>query len=211
MNNLTIAVKLASGFQIKPYQDKFFAEALVELPPVKDSDPPAQFKAITWQAEQIQKVNPQQGAHIILDGRLKISKDQATKAISVTLSFYRFAILSGPAQINTLAIVGRAGQDPEIKYFESGNSITSLTLAVNRKSKEDQPDWFSVELWNKPGQIVSDYVRKGHQLGVVGSLTFQHWNDRTTGGARCKPVLNGQEITLLRSQQERQEPSYEGF
>lgn len=214
MNNLAIAVKLASGFQIKRYQDKgqdkFFAEALVLLPPTKDSDPPTQFKAITWQAEKIQQSNPQPGSHLLLTGRIKIDKDQATKAHSVVLSFYHFAVLAGPSQVNSLCIIGRAGQDPDIKYFESGKSVCTLSLAVNRKSKDDVPDWFPVELWNKPGQIVADYVRKGNLLGVTGSLEFEHWTDRATGVPRSKPVAKGQDITLLRVQGQTQEED-EGF
>lgn len=53
--------------------------------------------------------------------------------------------------LNVVNIVGRAGKDPEIRYFESGSVKCNLTLAVNRPtSKEDEPDWFNLEIWEKP-------------------------------------------------------------
>ncbi|WP_438612387.1 single-stranded DNA-binding protein [Laspinema palackyanum] len=47
--------------------------------------------------------------------------------------------------LNVVTLVGRAGQDPDVKYFESGDVICTLTLAVKRFSrKSDGPDWFNL-------------------------------------------------------------------
>ena len=76
----------------------------------------------------------------------------------------------------------RVGGDPDVKYFESGTVKCSLTLAVNRRTKNsDQPDWFNLEIWGKTAQIAADYVRKGSLIGVTGSLKFDRWQDRNTG------------------------------
>jgi len=47
--------------------------------------------------------------------------------------------------LNVVNLIGRAGRDPEIKYFESGKVLCTLTLAVNRRSKDDEPDWFNLK------------------------------------------------------------------
>ena len=54
--------------------------------------------------------------------------------------------------VNSVTLVGRAGRDPEVRYFESGSMVANLTMAVNRRSRDDEPDWFNLEIWGKqPG------------------------------------------------------------
>ena len=52
--------------------------------------------------------------------------------------------------VNSVTLVGRAGRDPEVRYFESGSMVANLTMAVNRRSRDDEPDWFNLEIWGKP-------------------------------------------------------------
>jgi single-strand DNA-binding protein len=66
--------------------------------------------------------------------------------------------------VNSITLVGRAGRDPEVRYFESGSMVANLTLAVNRRSSGDEPDWFNLEIWGKQAQVAADYVRKGSLL-----------------------------------------------
>ncbi len=51
--------------------------------------------------------------------------------------------------LNQINLVGRLGKDPEVHYFDSGNALAKLTLAVNRNNRDDAPDWFDLELWNR--------------------------------------------------------------
>ena len=72
--------------------------------------------------------------------------------------------------INIVTLVGRVGGDPDIKYFESGTVKCRLTLAVNRRSRNsDEPDWFTLELWDKTAEVAGNYVRKG---SLIGSQRF---------------------------------------
>lgn len=105
--------------------------------------------------------------------------------------------------LNTVTLVGRAGRDPEVKYFESGSVVCKLTLAVDRRRKNsDEPDWFDLEIWGKTAQVAADYVRKGGMIGVSGSLKFDYWKDRTTGADRCKPVVKVDRLELLGSKRD---------
>jgi len=67
--------------------------------------------------------------------------------------------------VNSITLVGRAGRDPEVRYFESGSMVANLTMAVNRRSNNDEPDWFNLEIWGKQAQVAADYVRKGSLPG----------------------------------------------
>ncbi|NER34484.1 MAG: single-stranded DNA-binding protein [Oscillatoria sp. SIO1A7] len=116
--------------------------------------------------------------------------------------------------LNAIHLVGRAGRDPEIKYLSSGKAVCNLTLAVNRRSKNDQPDWFDLEFWDRTAEIAHNYVRKGNLIGIQGSLKFDRWTDRSTGAPRSKPVIRVERLDLLGSkkdaEQARQEYSQGG-
>lgn len=105
--------------------------------------------------------------------------------------------------VNVVTLVGRVGGDPDVKYFESGSVVCNLTLAVRRRSsRDDQPDWFNLELWGKNAEIAANYVRKGSLIGISGSLKLEHWQDRNTGAARSKPVIRVDRLDLLGSRRD---------
>ncbi|WP_017319254.1 single-stranded DNA-binding protein [Mastigocladopsis repens] len=105
--------------------------------------------------------------------------------------------------INIVTLIGRVGTDPDMKYFESGSVKCKLTLAVNRRTRDgDHTDWFNLELWGKTAQVAGDYVRKGKQIAVKGSLKFDTWSDRTTGANRSTPVIIVDQLQLLGSKRE---------
>ncbi len=105
--------------------------------------------------------------------------------------------------INVVHLVGRVGGDPDVKYFESGKVKCRLTLAVRKRSRNsDEPDWFTLEMWDKTAQIAADYVRKGAQIGITGSLKFDRWQDRTTGANRSLPIIRVDQLDLLGSKRD---------
>lgn len=82
--------------------------------------------------------------------------------------------------INSVVVVGRVGQDPEMKYFESGKVKTTFSVAVNRWAKDgEKTDWFSIELWDKNAEVAGEYVKKGRLVGVEGRLAVSKWTDNT--------------------------------
>jgi single-strand DNA-binding protein len=105
--------------------------------------------------------------------------------------------------LNIVHLVGRAGSEPDVKYFESGSIKCNLTLAVNRRtSKSDEPDWFNLEIWGKTAEIAANYVRKGSLIGIQGVLKIETWSDRTTGANRSKPVIKVDRLDLLGSKRD---------
>ena len=104
--------------------------------------------------------------------------------------------------INSVTLVGRAGRDPEVKYFESGSVVANLTMAVNRRNKNDEPDWFNLEIWGKQAQVAADYVKKGSLIGITGSFKLDSWKDRNTGESRNKPVVRVDRLELLGSKRD---------
>lgn len=105
--------------------------------------------------------------------------------------------------INLVNLVGRAGRDPEVRYFESGTVLCTLTLAVNRRSsRTDTPDWFNLKFWGKTAEIAANYVKKGSLIGIQGSLEIETWTDRNTGVNRSSPVIRVDRLDLLGSKRD---------
>ena len=101
--------------------------------------------------------------------------------------------------MNNVVLVGRAGQDPEMKYFESGKVKTSFSVAVNRwdsKSKGEVTDWFNVELWDKIAEVAGEYVKKGKLVAIDGRLAVSKWQD-PSGAQRERFLVRANNLRLL--------------
>ena len=107
--------------------------------------------------------------------------------------------------MNTATIIGRAGQDAEIKYFESGKVKTTFSLAVGRwdsKTKEEVTDWYNIEVWDKQAEFAGEYVKKGMQVAVDGRIAQNRWTDKATGNERENFLVVATSIRLLGSKRD---------
>jgi single-strand DNA-binding protein len=101
--------------------------------------------------------------------------------------------------INKVMLVGRAGQEPEIKYFESGAVKASISVAVRPPYKSEQALWFDVVAWGNQAEVIANYVKKGTQIAIIGEIGFDRWADKNSGVMRQKPVITINSIELLGS------------
>ncbi|MBL7184610.1 MAG: single-stranded DNA-binding protein [Anaerolineae bacterium] len=83
-------------------------------------------------------------------------------------------------------IIGRLGQDPEMRYTPSGKPVTSFSVATSRKwtdqegQQQERTTWFRVSVWDRQAETCNQYLVKGQQVFVEGQLT----SDPETGGPR---------------------------
>ena len=106
---------------------------------------------------------------------------------------------------NTLIYVSGRGivlQEPSVVALDLERGTT---MAVNRRSRDDEPDWFNLEIWGKQAQVAADYVKKGSLLGIIGSFKLDRWTDRASGEERSKPVVRVDRLELLGSKRDNQE------
>lgn len=106
--------------------------------------------------------------------------------------------------INSVVLVGRAGQDPEMKYFESGKVKTSFSIAVNRwdsREKKEVPDWFNIELWDKNAEVAGEYVKKGRMVAIDGRLAIDKWTAKD-GSERERAIVRANNLRLLGGRKE---------
>jgi single-strand DNA-binding protein len=87
---------------------------------------------------------------------------------------------------HTIIIVGNLGRDPEMRYTPSGQAVTNLSVATNRKytgsdgQQVKETTWFRVSVWGKQAETVSQYLKKGSSVLVEGRLV----PDPATGGPK---------------------------
>ena len=106
--------------------------------------------------------------------------------------------------MNTVTVIGRAGQDSEIKYFESGKVKTAFSLAVNRwdaKTKEEVTDWYNIEVWDKQAEFAGEYIKRGRQVAVDGRISVSKWND-PSGETRERYLVVANNVRLLGSKRD---------
>jgi len=91
--------------------------------------------------------------------------------------------------LNRVVLIGRLTADPEeLKYTPSGVPVTTLRIAVNRVTKNDQneyeTDFFNVTAWRRTAEFACNYLGKGRLISVDGRLQTRSWVDQTSGQKR---------------------------
>ena len=101
--------------------------------------------------------------------------------------------------INTVNLVGYAGQHPNVRYFENGKVLCKFPVMVESGNANGETLFESIdlEIWNKTAEIAARYVPKGRLIGITGSLKFSSWLERKTGKIRSQPVILVDQIYLL--------------
>jgi len=78
--------------------------------------------------------------------------------------------------MNQVSIIGRLGQDPELRYTPSGKAVARMSVAVNERYGENERTyWFPVICWNGLGETVSQYLHKGSRVAVSGRITTRSY------------------------------------
>lgn len=79
--------------------------------------------------------------------------------------------------MNSISIKGRLTRDPETRNTQTGKSVTNFSVAVNRRFQKDKADFFNVTAWEKTGEFVNKYFRKGQEIIVQGEMESRDYTD----------------------------------
>ncbi|MBW1928861.1 MAG: single-stranded DNA-binding protein [Deltaproteobacteria bacterium] len=98
--------------------------------------------------------------------------------------------------MNQVSIIGRLGQDPELRYTPSGKAVSRMSVAVNeRYGENERVYWFPVICWNGLGETVSQYLHKGSKVAVSGRLTTRSYE--TEDGNRTITEIIANSVDFL--------------
>lgn len=116
------------------------------------------------------------------------------------------------ASVNKVIIVGNLGRDPEMRTFPSGDQVANVTIATtdrwrdkNTGENREATEWHRVVFNGKLAEIVGQYLRKGSQVYVEGSLRTRKWTDQQTGQERYATEIRADTMQMLGSRQSGEE------
>lgn len=87
--------------------------------------------------------------------------------------------------VNKVILIGNLGQDPEIRYMQNGGAVANINLATSQTWKDkntgdikEKTEWHRVILFGKLAEIAGEYLSKGSQIYIEGSLQTRKWKDK---------------------------------
>ena len=112
------------------------------------------------------------------------------------------------ASVNKVIIVGNLGRDPEIRTFPSGDQVANVTIATtdrwrdkNTGENKESTEWHRVVFNGRLAEIAGQYLRKGSQVYVEGSLRTRKWTDQASGQERYATEIRADTMQMLGSRQ----------
>jgi single-strand DNA-binding protein len=85
---------------------------------------------------------------------------------------------------NSVKLIGRLGQDPEVKLLDKGNKVATFSLATSDSyitedgSKKEQTQWHNIVVWGNLAVICEKYLKKGKEIAIDGRLAYRTWEDK---------------------------------
>lgn len=106
--------------------------------------------------------------------------------------------------VNKVILIGRLGRDPELKYTPSGAPVAKFSLATDEVfkdktgEKQQRTEWHNIVAWNKLAEICGEYLTKGKQVYIEGSIQSRQWEDKS-GNKRTTYEIVARQMTMLGS------------
>jgi single-strand DNA-binding protein len=104
--------------------------------------------------------------------------------------------------VNKVILVGRLGQDPELKYTPSGMAVCNFSLATSDSwtdkngQKQERTEWHRVVVWGKLAELCGQYLAKGRQAYLEGALQTRSWEGKD-GQKRYTTEINAKTVQFL--------------
>lgn len=110
--------------------------------------------------------------------------------------------------INKVILIGNVGKDPETRYMQNGKAVCNFSVATsegwtdrNTGDKQERTEWHNVVLYDKLAEIANEYLKKGSQVYIEGSLRTRKWQDKE-GKDRYTTEIVGQTMQMLGGRRE---------
>lgn len=113
--------------------------------------------------------------------------------------------------VNKTITIGTLGADPEVKQFANGGSVTTISVATSEQwndkqtgERREQTEWHRISLYNKLAEIAAQYLRKGSQVYIEGSLRTRKYQDQN-GQDRYVTEIRADQMQMLGGNQNAQQ------
>lgn len=104
--------------------------------------------------------------------------------------------------VNKVILVGRLGQDPEVRFTQGGTAVANLRIATDETWKDQsgerqqRTEWHTVVLWRRLAEICGQYLSKGRLVYIEGKLQTRSWQDRE-GNKRYSTEVQADNMVML--------------
>lgn len=104
--------------------------------------------------------------------------------------------------VNKVILVGRLGQNPEVRYTPSGAAVANFSVATNESwqdksgQKQERTEWHRVVVWGKLAELCNQYLQKGRQVYLEGRLQTRQWQDKD-GQTKYTTEVQAQTVQFL--------------
>lgn len=105
--------------------------------------------------------------------------------------------------VNKVILVGNLGRDAELRYTPGGAAVANFSIATtetwtdkNSGQRQEHTEWHRVDVWGKQAETLQEYLLKGRQIYVEGSLRTRQWDDRD-GNKRYSTDIRANRVVLL--------------
>jgi single-strand DNA-binding protein len=115
------------------------------------------------------------------------------------------------ASFNKITIVGYLGRDPEIRYTSQGTAVCDFSVASTERRKDKTGEmqelttWFRISLFGRQAEIAHQYLTKGRQVYIEGTLSQREWTDKD-GATRTSLEVRGSDIQFLTPASDHEQP-----
>lgn len=88
------------------------------------------------------------------------------------------------ASLNKVMLIGRLGKDPDVRYTQSNTAVANMSLATSERFKDrsgewkEKTEWHKVVAWGRTAEVCQEYLSKGSQIFIEGSLQTNKWEDK---------------------------------
>jgi single-strand DNA-binding protein len=107
--------------------------------------------------------------------------------------------------------MGRLTADPELRQTQNGTSVTSFTVAVDRRFQREQTDFINVVAWKQTAEFVEKYFKKGAMIALRGSIQQRNYEDKN-GNKRTAFEVIADEVSFCGSKADKpQTPNDDDF
>jgi len=107
------------------------------------------------------------------------------------------------AGINKVILIGRLGQDPEVRYTPDGTAVANFSIATseewkdkNSGEKRERTEWHRIVAWRRLGEICGEYLSKGRQVYIEGRIQTRSWEDKD-GNKRYTTEIIASDVQFL--------------
>ncbi len=119
--------------------------------------------------------------------------------------------------VNKVILIGRLGQDPEVRYTPSGAAVANFSIATSENwkdketgEKQERTEWHRIDAWGRLGEICGEYLSKGSQVYIEGSLQTDQWEDKE-GNKRYTTKIKAFKMQMLDSKRDSSRSGEENY